>query len=59
MEKINKISSWFFEKVNKIAKKPLAICIKAGGGRERKLKSIKPEMKEEILKLLPNKCKGS
>ena len=44
--KINKTKSWFFEKINKIDK-PLARLIKK---KERKLKSIKLEMKKEKLK---------
>ena len=40
--KINKIKSWFFEKINKIDK-PLARLIK----KKRKLKSIELEMKKE------------
>ena len=41
--KINKIKSWFFEKINKIDK-PLARLNKKKG---RRLKSIKSEMKKE------------
>ena len=41
--KINKIQSWFFEKINKIDK-PLGRLIKKRG---RGLKSIKLEMKKE------------
>ena len=41
--KINKTKSWFFEKINKIAK-PLARLIKKKG---RNLKSIELEMKNE------------
>ena len=43
IEKINEMKSWFFEKNNKIDK-PLARLIKK---KERKLKSIKIEMKKE------------
>ena len=42
--KINKIKSWFFEKINKIDK-PLARLIKKKKGR--RLKSIELEMKKE------------
>ena len=41
--KINKMKSWFFEKINKIDKQ-LARLIKEKG---RKIKSIKLEMKTE------------
>ena len=41
--KINKIKSWFFEKINKIDK-PLARLIKKKGD---KIKSTKLEMKKE------------
>ena len=43
--KINKTKSWFFEKINKIDK-PLARLIKK---KERRIKSIKLEMKKESL----------
>ena len=43
--KINKTKSWFFEKINKIDK-PLARLIKK---KERRIKSIKLEMKKERL----------
>ena len=43
IEKINETKSWFFEKINKIDK-PLARFIKK---KERRLKSIKLEMKKE------------
>ena len=44
IEKINEMKSRFFEKINKIDK-PLARLIK--NKRERRLKSIKLEMKKE------------
>ena len=43
IEKTNEMKSWFFEKINKIDK-PLARFIKK---KERRLKSIKLEMKKE------------
>ena len=43
IEKINETKSWFFEKINKIAK-PLPYLSRK---RERGLKSIKLEMKKE------------
>ena len=43
IEKINETKSWFFEKIDKIDK-PLARHIKK---KERRLKSIKLEMKKE------------
>ena len=51
--KINKMKSWFFEKINKIDKK-LARLIKEKG---RKIKSIKLEMKK--LQQATQKYKGS
>ena len=51
--KINKIKSWFFEKVNKIGK-PLARLIK----RKRRIKSTKLEMKKEWLQQTMQKYKG-
>ena len=47
--KINKIKSWFFEKINKI-NKPLA--------REGRIKSTKLEMKKERLQQTMQKYKG-
>ena len=55
IEKINEMKSWFFEKINKIDK-PLARHIKK---KERGLKSIKLEMKEEKIQLTTQKYKGS
>ena len=52
--KINKIKSWFFEKIHKIDK-PLARLIKKKNGRG--LKSIKLEMKKK-LQLTQQTCKG-
>ena len=49
--KINKIKSWFFEKINKIDK-PLARLIKKQ--RERQIKSAKLEMKKERLQQCRN-----
>ena len=43
--KINKTKNWFFKKINKIDK-PLARLIKE---KERRIKSIKLEMKKESL----------
>ena len=43
--KINKIKSWFFEKINKIDK-PVARLIKK---KERRIKSTKLETKKERL----------
>ena len=51
--KINKMKSWFFEKINKIDKQ-LARLIKEKG---RKIKSIKLEMKK--LQQATQKYKGS
>ena len=53
--KINKIKSWFFEKINKIDK-PLARLIKKE--RER-IKSTKLEMKMEKSRQTIQKYKGS
>ena len=54
--KINKAKSWFFEKINKIDK-PLARLIKKQ--REKKIKSIKLEMKMERSQQTIQKYKGS
>ena len=54
--KINKAKSWFFEKINKIDK-PLARLIKKQ--REKKIKSIKLEMKMERSQQTTQKYKGS
>ena len=53
--KINKIKSWFFEKINKIDK-PVARLIKKK--KERKIKSTKLEMKKERLQQTMQKYKG-
>ena len=53
--KINKAKSWFFETINKIDK-PLARLIK---NKERKIKSIKLEMKMERSQQTTQKYKGS
>ena len=53
--KINKIKSWFFEKIKRIDK-TLARLIKKKG---RGLKSIKSEMKKEKLQQTPQKYKTS
>ena len=53
--KINKMKSWFLEKINKIDK-PLARLIKEKG---RKIKSINLEMKKERLQQTAQKYKGS
>ena len=53
--KINKAKSWFFERINKIDK-PLARLIKK---KERKIKSIKLEMKMERSQQTTQKYKGS
>ena len=53
--KINKMKSWFLEKINKIDK-PLARLIKKKG---RKIKSINLEMKKERLQQTAQKYKGS
>ena len=55
IEKSNKNRNWFFEKVNK-TDKPLARLIRK---KERRLKSIKLEVKKEKLQLTPQKCKDS
>ena len=52
--KINKAKSWFFEKINKIVK-PLARLIK----KQRKIKSVKLEMKMERSQQTTQKYKGS
>ena len=52
--KINKAKSWFFERINKIDK-PLARLIK----KQRKIKSIKLEMKMERSQQTTQKYKGS
>ena len=51
--KINKTKSWFFEKINKIDK-TLARLIKK---KERRIKSIKLEMKKERLQQSMKKYK--
>ena len=53
--KINKIKSWFFEKINKIDK-VLAILFKKK--KERRIKSRKSEMKKKRLQQTMQKCKG-
>ena len=53
--KINKTKSCFFVKMNKIDK-PLARLIKE---KERRIKSIKLEMKKERLQQKTQKYKGS
>ena len=53
--KINKVKSWFFEKINKIDK-PLARLIKK---QSKKIKSIKLEMKMERSQQTTQKYKGS
>ena len=52
--KINKIKSWFFEKINKIDK-PLARLIKK---KERRIKSTKLEIKKERLQQTMKKYRG-
>ena len=52
--KINKIKSWFFEKINKIDK-PVARLIKK---KERRIKSTKLEMTKERLQQTMQKYKG-
>ena len=51
--KINKAKSWFFERINKIDK-PLTTLIK----KQRKMKSIKLEMKMERSQQTTQKYKG-
>ena len=53
--KINKIKSWFFEKINKIDK-PVARLIKK---KERRIKSTKLETKKERLQQTMQQYKGS
>ena len=53
--KINKVKSWFFEKINKIDK-PLARLIKKQG---RRIKSTKLEMKMQKSQQTTQKYKGS
>ena len=52
--KLNKIESWFFEKINKIDK-PLARLIKK---KERRIKSTKLEIKKKRLQQTMQKYKG-
>ena len=52
--KINKIKSWFFEKINKIDK-PVARLIKK---KERRTKSTKLETKKERLQQTMQQYKG-
>ena len=52
--KMNKIKSWFFEKINKMDK-PLARFIKK---KRRRIKSTKLEMKNERLQQTMQKYKG-
>ena len=54
MLKINKIKSWFFEKINKIDK-PVARLIKK---KERRTKSTKLETKKERLQQTMQQYKG-
>ena len=56
--KINKVKSWFFEKINKIDK-PLARLIKKKGSGERRIKSTKLEIKMEKSQQTTQKYKGS
>ena len=51
--RINKATSWFFEKINKIDK-PLARLIK----EKRRIKSTKLEMKKERLQQTIQKYEG-
>ena len=53
--KINKTTSWFFEKINKIDK-PLAV---SSGKNGRRIKSINLEMKMEKSQQTTQKYKGS
>ena len=53
--KINKSKSWFFEKINKIDK-PLTSLIKK---KQRRIKSVKLEMKMEISQQTTQKYKRS
>ena len=55
--KISKAKSWFFERINKIDK-PLARLI-SSRNKERKIKSVKLEMKMERLQQTTKKYKGS
>ena len=55
--KISKAKSWFFERINKIDK-PLARLI-SSRNKERKIKSIKLEMKMERSQQTTQKYKGS
>ena len=55
--KINKAKSWFFERINKIDK-PLA-RLNSLRNKERKIKSIKLEMKMERTQQTTQKYKGS
>ena len=52
--KINKTKSWFFEKINKIDKSPARLIKK----KERRIKSIKLEIKTERLHQTMQKYKG-
>ena len=51
---VNKIKSWFFEKINKIDK-PLASSSRK---KERRIKLTKVEMKKERLQQIMKKYKG-
>ena len=57
IEKSNKNKNWFFEKINKI-EKPLVRLIKKKK-KNRRLKSIKLEMKKEKLQRTSQKYRGS
>ena len=51
--KINKIKNWFFEKINKIDIQP-----DSSRKKERRIKSIKLEMKKKRLQQTMQKYKG-
>ena len=55
--KINKIKSWFYEKINKIDK-PTARIIKKKKKKQRRIKSTKSEMKKKRLQQTMQKYKG-
>ena len=57
IEKSNKNKNWLFEKINKI-EKPLVRLIKKKK-KNRRLKSIKLEMKKEKLQRTSQKYRGS
>ena len=55
--KINKIKSWFYEKIN-IIDKPIARLTKKKKNKKQRIKSTKLEMEKERLQQTMQKYKG-